>query len=474
MAADGALRYPIVSVNDADTKHLFDNRFGTGQSTISDQAWHAALDGRARFVVIAGEPGIGKTILAEELATRAEAEGAAVAWGRCHDDEGALPLWPWAQVVRALIPTSEIPQHRRPVLAALLPELGEPEAPLDADAARFRLYDAVRDSLERACERRPVLVVLDDLHWADASSLRLLRFLTVETKQARLLVVVTLRDTEGEGSELLAATLANLARTQGAERVGLAGLTEPDVAELVRLTTGAPAEHAEALAPGLFRRADGNPFFVTELVRLLDSERRVRPGEAVTDIPAAVGDVVRQRVRRLPEDSQGLLRVAAAIGREFDLDVLGRAAGLDDDDLLDAVEPALVTRLVSQTGSGRYRFSHALVRDALYLDIPPTRRWRLHGTIGDAIESLHSADLGLVSGELTYHFVRAAGTGRAERALRYAGMAAEQAARRLSFDEAAAHWRVALDLLDRSGAPDPAEQSDSSSNWPPLCATPAT
>ncbi len=232
------------------------------------------------------------------------------------------------------------------------------------------------------------------------------------------------------------------------------------MAELVRMTTGVPGEHAEALAPELFRRADGNPFFVTELVRLLDSERRVRPGEAVTDIPAAVGDVVRQRVRRLPGDSQGLLRVAAAIGREFDLDVLGLAAGLDDDDLLDALEPAIVTRIVSQSASGGYRFSHALVRDALYLDIPPTRRWRLHGAIGDAIESLHAADLGPASGELAHHFVRSAGAGRAERAYRYACMAAEQAARRLSFDEAAVHWREALDLLGRAGgAPDPAERS---------------
>ena len=111
------------------------------------------------------------------------------------------------------------------------------------------------------------------------------------------------------------------------------------------LTTGVPDEHAEALAPELFRRADGNPFFVTELVRLLDSERRVRPGEAVTDIPAAVGDVVRQRVRRLPENSQGLLRVASAIGREFDLDVLGLTAGLEDDDLLDALEPAIISKV---------------------------------------------------------------------------------------------------------------------------------
>ena len=432
-----------------------------GALEVLDRAWHGALDGHTRFVVIAGEPGIGKTTLAEELASRAEASGAAVAWGRCHDDEGALPLWPWAQVVRALTPAAETPEHRRPVLAALLPELGEPDAPLDADAARFRLYDAVRDSLERAGERRPVVVVLDDLHWADASSLRLLRFLMVEIKDVRLLVLVTLRDTEGDTGELLAVTLGDLARTQAAERIVLGGLTEPDVAELVRLTTGVPDEHAEALAPELFRRADGNPFFVTELVRLLDSERRVRPGEALTEIPAAVGDVVRQRVRRLPDDSQGLLRVAAAIGREFDLDVLGLAAGLDDDDLLDALEPAIVTRIVSQSGSGGYRFAHALVRDALYLDIPPTRRWRLHGAIGDAIESLHAANLGPASGELAHHFIRSAGAGRAEKAFRYACMAAEQAARRLSFDEAAAHWQEALDLVDRraGGAPDPAEQS---------------
>jgi predicted ATPase len=132
---------------------------------VLDRAREDAEAGQARFVVVAGEPGIGKTTLAEEAASRAEAAGAAVAWGRCHDDEGALPLWPWAQVVRAVTTPADVPELRRPVLAALLPELGDPMADpqLDADAARFRLYDAVRASLERAAAARPVVVVLDDL-----------------------------------------------------------------------------------------------------------------------------------------------------------------------------------------------------------------------------------------------------------------------------------------------------------------------
>jgi tetratricopeptide (TPR) repeat protein len=259
-----------------------------------------------------------------------------------------------------------------------------------------------------------------------------------------------------------------VARTKGAERIVLSGLTEADVAELVRLTTGAPGARAEVLAPELFRRADGNPFFVTELVRLIDGERRDSPGAQIadasrSDIPAAVGDVVRQRVRRLPAASQGLLRVAAAIGREFDLDVLGLAAGLGDDELLDALEPAILTRVVTQTSIGGYRFAHALVREALYLDVPPTRAWRLHAAIGDAIESVRAADLAFASSELAYHHGRAAGAGRTEQALRYSCLAAEQAARRLSFDEAADHWRDALALLDRrGGAPDPVQPAERS------------
>ena len=156
---------------------------GAALDACSTGAWHGALAGHTRFVAIAGEPGIGKTTLAEEAAARAEASGAAVAWGCCHDDEGALPLWPWAQIVRARTPASEIPEHRRPVLAALLPELGEPGR--GQRGRRRRPLPPLRRGPRqpRAGRRsRPVVIVLDDLHWADASSLRLLRFLMVESK----------------------------------------------------------------------------------------------------------------------------------------------------------------------------------------------------------------------------------------------------------------------------------------------------
>src|SRR5205085_541413 len=271
----------------------------------------------------------------------------------------------------------------------------------DVDRARFRLYDAIRDILVRAATDRPLLIVLDDIHWADHSSLRLLRFLAVELAYARLLLVATFRDAEVAGP--LAGALADLSRQPLTERIMLGGLEPDDVAELVRIHTGAGTDEARALSVDLHRRTDGNPFFVTELVRLLESRRGLHQSSGTgTDatIPAAVGDVVRQRNRRLPDAAQAVLGVAAVVGRDFKLEVLAGACGLDPEDLLDVLEAPLLARVVVETGPYRYRFAHAVVRETVYADLSPSRRARLHGKVGHALEAVHAADLDAHVGEL--------------------------------------------------------------------------
>jgi DNA-binding SARP family transcriptional activator len=419
-------------------------------------AMEDAAAGRSRMVLVEGEPGIGKTRLGAELETMARQSGVPTCWGRCHDDEGAPPLWPWVQVLRALGVAESPSVHARPVLAALLPELGPAmHDDVAADAARFRLYDVVREAVDQAVADRPAIVILDDAHWADASSLRLLRFLAVELREAPVLIVVTFRNTEESTQDAFGDTLADIARQPAAERLLVTGLSEHAVADLLRLTTTIPEDAVGGIAANLHQRTSGNPFFITELIRLMESERRWDDGGEAVDVPVAVGDVIRRRIRRLPDDIQTVLGVAAVIGRRFELDVLAHACGLDTDRTLDVLEAALVTRVVVEEAPGRYRFAHALVTETLHHDLGSARRARLHGRVAAAIEWTARADLSPRYSELAHHYANAT-SASSEQALGYARLAAEQAASRLAYDEAVGQWRAALAALDHCGGGTPA------------------
>jgi len=426
-----------------------------GPLTTLHRALTDAVGGRTRMVLIEGEPGIGKTRLAAELDATAQERGATVSWGRCHDDEGAPPLWLWVQVLRGFVGGGQrVPEHLQPILAPLLPELGarSPDD-LGSDAARFRLFDAVREAVERWSRQRPSLVVLDDLHWADVSSLRLLRFLAVELRDAPVVIVMTFRHAGDAAHPAFGDMLADLARRPDVERLSLTGLSEKDVTELLRQTTNVPDDALAAVASRVHHRTNGNPFFITELLRLMESERRLGPAGAADEIPAAVSDVIRRRLSRLPDDVQTVLDVASVIGSRFRLEVLAQACGLDIDRTLEALEAALATRVVVEEAPALYRFAHALVNETLYADLAPTRRARLHARIGAAIEATMRADLQPPYNELAYHFANAT-TGEGDQAFVYSRLAAEQATGRLAFDEAVAHWRAALAALNRSNDPD--------------------
>ncbi len=418
------------------------------------QALDRALAGETQLVLVEGEPGIGKTRLATEFASRVAPSGLVVSWGRCHDDEGAPPLWPWVQVLRSIgVPDAGAPGHLRTVLSALLPELGRPtNANLDAEIERFRLYDAVREVIERQAAARPTMLVLDDLQWADLSSLRLLRFLGVELHQAPVLVVVTFRDAEEFMTAPLFDTLAELQRRTDIERVKLTGLGVDDVTDFIRSSTEIDDDDIAGTAIEVHRRTNGNPFFVTELVRLLESERRFGSVAPAGDVPAAVGDVIRQRLRRLPDELQTVLGVAALVGRVFDVDVVARACGLDVDRTIEILEAALATRLVVAEGPEQYRFAHAIVTETLYGDLSPARQARLHGRVGEATETAYTADLEPHYTALAHHYGRAPIV-YGQRALKFAQLAGHQSTRTLAYDEAVVHWRAALAQLERSENP---------------------
>jgi DNA-binding SARP family transcriptional activator len=433
-----------------------------------------ARGGRGRVVLVAGEPGIGKTRLAEEAARRAAAAGMGVAWGRCHEGDGAPALWPWAQVARQLsvgLAPGQLAATLGPSaawLGPLLPELAEPSPPAgpppiaDLGAARFQLNQAVAGLLRRLAEARPLLIVVDDLHWADVPSLSLLAFLAAELQDARLAVVCTYRDVEVLAGQPLADTLGALAREPVVERIPLGGLERSDVARLIGRTIG--GRPTEPLVDAVADRCGGNPFFITELLRLLQSERRLAAPDAAAaarhDIPVGVRDVLRRRLARLPAQTSTVLMVAAVAGRGFGLDLIEAVTGLDDEPALDAAEAAVLAGLVIEDdrAAGRYRFAHALVRETIYEDISRARRARLHARVVDALVAARGAEPEPAA-EMAYHCWQAAPVIGAGRALPHLLRAGEQAIAQLAYEAADEQFERALELAGQLPAsPQAAEQ----------------
>jgi DNA-binding SARP family transcriptional activator len=416
-----------------------------------------AMAGRGRIVLVAGEPGIGKSRLTDELIGEARARGARTLVGRCWEAGGAPAYWPWVQSLRTHVRTTEAETLRTQLgagaadIAQLLPELRELASPpdpqaADSDGARFRLFDAVSSFLQRAAEAGPLVLVLDDLHAADEPSLLLLRFLAREIAGSPLLVLCAYRDVDPSLRDPLTSALAQLAREPCTDQVTLAGLDATDVTEYIQLATG--SEPAASLVEAIHGETDGNPLFVVEVVRLLDAEQRIADGHADVPIPPGVRAVIGQRLRQLSAWCRELLVDASVLGREFELDALAGLAGVPGDELLDPLDEAMTERIVGDVpGSpGRLRFGHALIRDTLYDEMTGTRRRRLHQRAGEALERLYAADPDPHLAELARHFVAAAPVGGTEKAMAYARRAGDRAARQLAYEEAARHYETALTL----------------------------
>ncbi|MFC4590248.1 ATP-binding protein [Sphaerisporangium corydalis] len=396
----------------------------------------AVITAGPRVALVTGEAGLGKSALLGRLTERLERDGWLVATGRCPDAEGAPPAWAWAEVAREVAGSVPPPGEAAADLAPLLTDAAGPGG-ADPTEGRFRLHRAVWSWLAAVARRRPLAVVLDDLHWADAQTLAMLG--GAADVRAPILLVAAYRP--GEVGGRLTEALAVLARSAPL-RLALTGLPGREVAELVRGVCAADDATVAALA----ERTGGNPFYVRESARLLSSEGAL---VALSDVPEGVRDVLRRRLARLPEPVVAVLRLAAVAGREAEVDVLVGAADIGEAGVLDALEAGLIAGLLVEPGPGRVRFVHALVRDTLVADVSRLRAARMHGRIAAALDRAGRGEDPAGLAALAHHYGRAASAATAAKAVEYGVRAAETAEARYAHDVAVALLTDAVAGFDR-------------------------
>jgi DNA-binding SARP family transcriptional activator len=407
---------------------------------LSDALAAAAAD-RGRVVMVSGEPGSGKTSLLRRFAEQA---GVPVLWGTCPEHVAAPPLWLWEQVLRAVgtyFPQRSIPGPVAELLAGDTQQLVDG---VDVAGATLRRFEAIVQYLTDASDTAPLVVLLDHLHRADLSSLRLLAHLAESVPASRLLLVVSYRSDE---AATLAETLAALARAE-MTRIELDGLSTQETQALASAVLR--RDVGRRTAEGLWARTEGNPFFLRELIKLLTSEQRLaQPNTA--PVPAPVREVVLRRIARLPQTAAEVLSVAAVAGRHFDFEVVAAAASVEVEAALEVLDTAVVAGLVveDQQRLGWFRFTHALTAETLYETTGRLRRARLHRRIGAAAARMWTGSTERAA-EIARHWLLAAELDptAAAHASTHAAAAARVADARLAPDDAATLWRQALAAAD--------------------------
>ncbi len=387
---------------------------------------HTGAAGEGRVVLVAGEPGIGKSRLAEEITGHARELGMRCCWGRATDAEGNPPYWPFRQVLRALV-------HRD--TEDLAPVLGGSIEP--GSEQRFRLFEAVTEALVAAAEPSGLLIVLDDVHWADPASLQLFLHLTRGTACARLAVVATYRDTETGGHEPMRAVLSELAREPSVTRVRLTGLSESEVGALVAGVTGWQLPVSATAA--LVRRTQGNPFFVGELARMLTGD-----SDAGGNLPDGVRDAVRARLDRLSPRCRQVVSAAAVLGSAVVPSALAAAMSWDVADVLGALDEAAAAGIVTDL-----RFGHDLIRETARLDVPTVERLGLHMRMAEHLMSRVDAAEHVT--EVALHWLESLPVGDAAQAAAWAERAAARATAQLAWEEAAALYGRAVAVARDAG-----------------------
>ncbi len=423
------------------------------------ELWQHSCEGHGHLVLLSGEPGIGKTRLANEMMVYAQLSGAVVWRGGCYEYEASTPYLPFVEALRAWVHHQPAEVLRTqleslaPELARLAPEIDTKIGPLPSSAdlpapeARLRLFDYIARLLQRLAGSHGMLLFIDDLHWADRDTLALIHYLLRNLRTEPLMILVAYRDVELGRAHPLAETLVQWHRERLAHRVSLGRLAEDDVAILLGTLFGQETISAE-LTGAIYRETEGNPFFVEEVVKSLVEQGQIyrrdgswtRQDLADLVIPQSIKETIGHRIGRLSDTCVDMLHTAAVLGRKFGYVELAAVTTMGEDALLDALDEASVAQLLQVIGDEAYLFTHDKIREVLYGELNPIRRRRLHQRIGERLEALDpSASNGYVQ-DLAYHFIE---SGDLARGQRYAMLAAERATRVFAQDEALRYYERA-------------------------------
>ncbi len=441
-----------------------------GEQADLRRAVDGALAGHGGLAVVAGEAGVGKSRLVSEIGAEAAARGMRVLTGHCVEMDSVPPYLPYVEMIEQAIssPRSPLALHEAlgdvapeiariaPALRRVFPDIAQP-VELPPELARRYLWNSFREFVARGAQTQPLLLVLEDLHWADESTLLLTEYLAPLLSEMPVLIIGTYRDDEIDASHPLSHVIGRLGRRRLIDRISLRRLSFGDVRTMVEAMVGQPPP--EGLVRVIDSETEGNPFFVEELYLhlaesgvLSDERGRVRADLKVDEasVPESIRLVIGERLSRLSRPTREALVAAAVSGRIFAPDFVGDVAGVNTDTLIDAFEEAERARLIAPVmGDGNLVFSHELIRQTLLAEVSTFKRERLHLRAANAIERRYADDLEEHAADLTHHLSRAGRSADRPRLVRYLTIAGERAADAAAFDDAVAHFEHALSLLER-------------------------
>jgi len=435
-----------------------------------------AIAGRGSIVLIRGEPGVGKTRLAQELVLEARARGMVDRTGRCYEMEGAPPYSPFIEMLQQAIRLTPAPALRMALgenageVAKILPELRRiyddipPPLELPPEQERMYLFNSMREFVERTSRIVPLLLVLDDLHWADDATLMLMQHVAQNQDQMAVLTIATYRDIELDVARPLARALESLLRQRLAHRITLKPLPEGGVEAMLEALTGQPPP--SALVQAIYNETEGNPFFVEEVFqhlseqgKLLDAEGRWRPDLQVSelDVPEGVRLVISRRLERVSEECRTALTDAAVVGRDFTFELLQALTDLEADALLDSIDEAERANLIvaadegpivaaAQPAEARFHFAHELIRQTLISGLSLPRRQRLHLRIAEAMELVYGRGAEAYAADIAHHLYQAGAAADPGKTARYLVLAGDRALEGAAFAEALRDYDIAFSL----------------------------